>query len=265
MIGEKRKLEGAGDCGLAYRRMGEGAPIVLLHGWCLDRSMWIYAEEALCRSNDVIMVDLPGFGGSRAVDGPYDLAHSANLLRALLGELEVSRPTLAGFALGAAVAVELASRDSSNTKGVISIGLPSHECSPYGRMFDPIREDWPDFARRSASALFHARPSQATLDWIEALFSRTSVTVALEALSVLAEYDPRCAVAQVTVPQLFINAPNDRVAPPQLGEECASLAPHGSLKLMSHGGHFVPFEAKNEMHDAIIQFVNSEAPAGGNR
>jgi pimeloyl-ACP methyl ester carboxylesterase len=124
-------------------------------------------------------------------------------------------------------------------------------------MADSIRKDWPDFARRSAEALFHARPSDATLSWLAALFSSTELPVALEALSVLSAYTPEEAVARVRAPQLFIHAANDRVAPVSVGKACVNAASDGELVVFERGGHFIPVECKDALHETIRSFVQT--------
>jgi pimeloyl-ACP methyl ester carboxylesterase len=96
---------------LAYTRSGAGAPLVLLHGIGLDRRSWDPVVPALARHFDVIAVDLPGFGDSAPSQagpsqaGPRALAEA---VAALLTELGVTKPHLAGNSLGGWVALELA-------------------------------------------------------------------------------------------------------------------------------------------------------------
>jgi pimeloyl-ACP methyl ester carboxylesterase len=101
---------------LAYTRLGQGAPLVLLHGIGMSRQSWDPVVPALARQFDVIAVDLPGFGDSppnRATpaDADADAANPAALARAvaaLLAELGVTEPHVAGNSLGGWVALELA-------------------------------------------------------------------------------------------------------------------------------------------------------------
>jgi len=92
---------------LAYTRSGAGAPLVLLHGIGLDRRSWDPVIPALARRFDVIAVDLPGFGQS-APGGQADPRALAGAVAALLTELGVTAPHLAGNSLGGWVALELA-------------------------------------------------------------------------------------------------------------------------------------------------------------
>jgi pimeloyl-ACP methyl ester carboxylesterase len=96
-----------GAAPLAFTRVGSGEPLVLIHALGADRRMWDPVLGSLAAERDVIAVDLPGFGGSPAIDParPIDLAAS---VAALLRVLGVEQPFVAGNSLGGWVALELA-------------------------------------------------------------------------------------------------------------------------------------------------------------
>src|ERR1700730_19063469 len=91
--------------GMIFGTRGQGRPVVLLHGWCLNRKMWTYAEEALMGDFQVITPDLPGFGQSDHLAGPYSLHRYGNEVKTLLAEARLSDAVLVGGAFGAAVAL----------------------------------------------------------------------------------------------------------------------------------------------------------------
>jgi pimeloyl-ACP methyl ester carboxylesterase len=109
---------------LFYTRQGAGTPLVLLHGIGSARQAWDPVLPALAQDFDVIAVDLPGFGESPPLPsqiergpsqvglGPVQVeprpAALAQSVAALLDELDITRPHVAGNSLGGWVALELA-------------------------------------------------------------------------------------------------------------------------------------------------------------
>jgi pimeloyl-ACP methyl ester carboxylesterase len=95
---------------LAYTRSGSGEPMVLLHGLGSWRHVWDPVMPALAERFDVIAVDLPGFGDSGQLPAGADArpAALATAVAALLDELGVTAPHIAGNSLGGWVALELA-------------------------------------------------------------------------------------------------------------------------------------------------------------
>jgi pimeloyl-ACP methyl ester carboxylesterase len=98
--------------GLAYERHGEGPELVLLHGVGHRRQAWNAVLDLLAPHRTVIAVDLPGHGDSPQLkaDGMDPVEAIGLELRALLDELGLDRPHLAGNSLGGALALGAAAR-----------------------------------------------------------------------------------------------------------------------------------------------------------
>lgn len=62
---------------VAYQEMGEGACLVLLHGFCEDSTMWAEFMPVLAKNYQVIAIDLSGFGNSDLLEDPSIEAMSA--------------------------------------------------------------------------------------------------------------------------------------------------------------------------------------------
>jgi non-heme chloroperoxidase len=237
--------------GIRYIRRGSGRPIVFIHGWCLSGKLWMYAEERFSSHHDVIIPDLAGFGESYALSGPYSLERQAADVGALLHELKLSDAMLVGFAYGAAVAMTVAAIHHPLVSSIVNIGIPLASATPYERMPKSMRRDWPDFARRSARALFHKPQSEATLSWIERMFGDTQLSVAIEAIDQLVSLDAARLAEDIRIPQLFIHASEDSVAPSSFGQLCTQVAPQAELHLIEGSGHLIVIDAKDEFHEVL--------------
>lgn len=243
--------------GMRFTRRGSGRPVVFVHGWCLDNRLWMYAEEYFARSCDVLCPDLAGFGMSDHLAGPYTLERWSGDVLALLEEEKLENAVLVGFAFGAAVAMTAAAADSRQIASVVSVGAPSAAASPYDKMPRAMRRDWPGFARRSAEALFANRQSEATIAFIERMFASAPLPVAIEAVGILAAFEPEKIAASVPVPQLFIHARQDTVSPVATGEACVRNAPNGRLEVIENCGHLIVLDAKEAFHDRLAAHLAS--------
>jgi pimeloyl-ACP methyl ester carboxylesterase len=106
---------------LARHRTGVGEPLVLLHGVGESVVGWRPVHDELSRDYDVIAIDLPGFGHSPGLPAGVTPTAAA-LADAVEGELDrlgVVQFHVAGYSLGARVALELATR--GRTLSVIAI------------------------------------------------------------------------------------------------------------------------------------------------
>lgn len=90
---------------LYFEVVGEGEPIVLIHGFSLDHRMWEPQVEFLKDKFKVITYDLRGFGKSSV---PTDKYSHHDDLKALLEHLGISNTHLVGLSLGGEIAIDFA-------------------------------------------------------------------------------------------------------------------------------------------------------------
>lgn len=118
---------------LAFDRLGAGPPLVLLHPLGADRQVWRPVLDRLAARREVIALDLPGFGGSPALNGGAapDPAALAAAVAGFLDGLGVERAHVAGNSLGGWVALELAlARQARSVTAIAPAGLWSQPLMP---------------------------------------------------------------------------------------------------------------------------------------
>ncbi|GAB3674435.1 alpha/beta fold hydrolase [Actinocorallia lasiicapitis] len=121
-----RHFTGAGGVRLAYRELGQGRPLVLIHGYFSTAAVnWIrygHAEKIAAQGFQVIMPDLRGHGDS---DRPHDpAAYPPDVLAddgfALLDHLGLTDYDLAGYSLGGRTAIRMLARGATPRRAVIA-------------------------------------------------------------------------------------------------------------------------------------------------
>ncbi len=88
---------------LYYEETGEGAPVLFVHGLCLDTRMWDGQADALAERFRVIRYDARGFGKSTVPDGEF---RHADDLHALLEYLNVPAVHVVGLSMGGRIALQ---------------------------------------------------------------------------------------------------------------------------------------------------------------
>ncbi|MGN6377982.1 MAG: alpha/beta fold hydrolase [Gaiellales bacterium] len=83
---------------------GAGPPVVLLHGLVGSLDYWTPFAERLARSHHVVAVDVPGHGGSDALE-EFSFDEVIRVMRVATGELGIECPALVGHSFGAPLAV----------------------------------------------------------------------------------------------------------------------------------------------------------------
>lgn len=103
---------------LAWESAGDGAPVVLLHGFTLDRRMWDPQIPALADRFRVIRYDLRGHGASPRPSGPY---RHADDLADLLDALRLDAVALVGLSLGGGIASSFAATYPDRVRALVLV------------------------------------------------------------------------------------------------------------------------------------------------
>ncbi|HEY0082499.1 MAG TPA: alpha/beta fold hydrolase, partial [Pyrinomonadaceae bacterium] len=90
---------------LAYEESGAGSPVVLLHGFPFNRTLWREQVAALSARCRVITVDLRGHGETTVTPDPATMEVMAEDVAALLDELRIARIVVGGLSMGGYVAL----------------------------------------------------------------------------------------------------------------------------------------------------------------
>lgn len=156
MIGEAHEIEIEGSA-LAWGEMGEGEPLVLLHGMMDSHRTWRRAAPLLAQRYRLLMVDLPGHGLSGRPDAPYTLSWFSHTLARWMEAIGVERAHLCGHSYGGGVAqwMLLEQRSRIDRLALVSAGGLGRGVTP-GMRF----ASFPFFGRKlTPLALKHLMPS----------------------------------------------------------------------------------------------------------
>ena len=90
----------SGDAEIAYRVLGEGSSVVLLHPFPASHEFWLPVAEALAGRYRVVLPDLRGHGDSGVGEGPATMEkHASDTLR-VMDDAEIGRAPLVGVSIG---------------------------------------------------------------------------------------------------------------------------------------------------------------------
>ena len=138
-----RQLPGAGSITLQGETLGEGPPVVLVHGLSATRRNVVQGSRALVkRGYRLISYDARGHGESQP--GPsYEYSDLVGDLEAVLEELELEKPALVGSSMGAATAMAFTLEHPDRVPALVQI-TPAY--TGYARTGDVDGESWEKLA-----------------------------------------------------------------------------------------------------------------------
>ena len=122
---------------VAYERVGEGTPLVFVHGAALDGRMWQPQLAALADEFTVVVWDEPGAGRSSDVPAEFGLSDYADCLAALIDALALGPAHVAGLSWGGTVVPRSGGYPREHLRGLPAcpeIGPPLLRLQPIGCM-----------------------------------------------------------------------------------------------------------------------------------
>jgi len=93
-----------------YEEQGQGEPVLLLHGWGTDGTLFAPLMGLLSRKYRVLAPDFPGFGKSPEPPSPWNVDGYADLVLGFLAALGIDECALLGHSFGGRVILKLAAR-----------------------------------------------------------------------------------------------------------------------------------------------------------
>jgi len=101
-----------------YTDEGSGNPVVLLHGFLEDHTMWSDISSELVKTNRVITIDLLGHGKTGCLGDVHLMEDMASAVDAVLNHLKIEALILAGHSMGGYVALAYAENNIPKVKGL---------------------------------------------------------------------------------------------------------------------------------------------------
>ena len=100
----------------SYTQKGEGIPLVFVHGFCEDSSVW---DGFIARfpTHHIVRIDIPGFGNSQQINN-YSIARFADVVFAVLKDLKIKEHVFIGHSMGGYIGLEFAKKYGDSLKGL---------------------------------------------------------------------------------------------------------------------------------------------------
>lgn len=254
---------------LHYQDVGQGAPVLLLHGLGSCTEDWLDQIAALSTNNRVIALDLRGHGQSAAVRQAYLMRQLAEDAQALMEHLQLPTYHVVGFSMGGMVAFELAlqAKESVQSLVIINSGPQALANSAKKRWQLMFRQliisvlGMRSLGRVIGRKLFPQPNQQALRERFEsgmAKMDKTSYQLALRAIS---QFSVQSSLPQITQPTLVISSDQD-YTPISHKAEYVRLMPNARLVVIENSRHATPIDQPQALNKVLTEFIGSQCRAG---
>ncbi len=248
--------------GTAYHEMGEGEPLVLIHGVGMRLEAWLPQITGFSQTHRVIALDMPGHGESAALPTGSKLEAFVAWFGGFLDELALSEVSVAGHSMGALVAGGAAATFGERIKRVAYLnGVyrrdPEAKAAVLARAAaislvgvdkeGPLLRWFGDDAQSAVAR-------ELTRNWLSLVDPQGYAT----AYAAFAGGDETYAERwpDVGAPALFLTGSDDPNSTPLMAEQMAAAAPKGWVRIVEGHRHMVNLTAPDIVNELLAEWLS---------
>jgi len=254
---------------IAYERVGDGPPLVFVHGAAEDGRVWQLQLAALADEFSVVAWAEPETGRSSNVPANFLLADYATCLAALIEALALGPAHVAGLSWGGTVVQELYRLRPELVTTLILIdtyagwkgSLPEQEVrarvAGARQMLEAPAEEFDP----TLPGLFAGDPPAEFIPLLEEVAAAVRPESLRTQLLLMAAADQRDLLPRIAVPTLLVWGELDARSPLSVARQFEQAIPNAKLVVIPGCGHMSNLERPDEFNEAAREFCRSQAPS----
>lgn len=249
-----------------YYQKGQGdTALVFLHGWCNDGMYWQNQLDFFSKTYNVIALDLPGFGKSKAEHANWTIDEYADDVSAFIDSLKLKNVVIIGHSMSAEIMLQVALANNPSIIGIvgvdkfksIDVALTPEQTKQIADFFPMLENDFVNSASLYAEMmLFHPATPQTVKDRVKTGFAKSDPLIGYRTFLNQTEYSYADAqrLEQLNYRLYLINSDASPTNQTGLENHCKNGF---HLETVSAAGHY-PMLEKPEEFNLLLAKVLAE-------
>lgn len=265
--GENLKIQ-INDFDLSYDDLGEGTiPIIFIHGFPFDKTMWKKQLNSLKATNRVIAYDIRGFGQSTDEKKSLSIDLFAEDLIAFMDKLGIDKAILCGLSMGGYITLRAQQKFPNRFEALI---LCDTQCiadskeakqKRYTTIEEIEKNGTDDFNEGFIKNVFHSDSltnKKTLVEEVKKVVDANSKNSIQKGLIAIAERSETCSsLTEINIPTLIICGREDKVTPLEQSEFMHENITNSVLQIIEKAGHVSNLEHPEEFNQYIIDFLST--------
>ncbi len=269
--GREEYIEVEKNVKLHVTDLGEGQPVVLIHGWPLSDAMYEYQYQYLVRKGfRVIGITLRGFGKSDKPYGRYDFDVFSDDIHVVLEKLKIENAVLGGFSMGGAVVLHYVTKYNAAHVSKLALfgaaapswkqregfptGIPAEAAEGLIKQTMTNRQD----LIAGFGAGFPAKEGNISKNmekWLENINLEASPYAITESITALRDLDLRPELSKIKIPVAIFHGVYDKNCPFVWAEELNKGLKNSYIVRFENSGHALFIEEMEKFNTELEKFA----------
>lgn len=253
-----------GGINLAYSDQGQGIPLVFLHAFPFNRSMWEPQLKALSNRFRVISVDLRGHGESDAPLWRYTMDQFADDVKGLLDHLAIQQAVLVGLSMGGYVMFALYRKHRERVRGLVFADTRAEPDSPEQTAwrFRLAQRAYKEGAQAVVEEMLPKllaptsyQTKRALVEQVRAIMTGSQISgIAGDLMAIAERPDSTALLKEITCPTLVLVGEMDALTSPVENKRIADGIPGARFQIILSAGHLSNLEQPEIFNEALRSF-----------
>ncbi len=251
--------------------IGDGKPVVLIHGWPLSDAMYEYQYQDIAEKGyRVIGITLRGFGKSDKPYGKYNYDVYADDIKVVLDKLNIQNAVLGGFSMGGAISIHYVAK--YNGAHIAKLALFGAAAPVW-----TSRSDYPyGFSKEAVNGLITLSKTNRPLllenfgkifaasdtalpagigNWLGVINLEASPFATTQSLVALRDTDLRPELSKIKIPTVIFHGVKDKICEFALAEQMHKGIANSTIIRFENSGHGLFVEEREKFNDELLKFI----------
>ncbi|HTI91041.1 MAG TPA: alpha/beta hydrolase [Puia sp.] len=251
---------------LFYRDEGKGLPVILLHGFAEDGSIWNKQTDQLKANYRLLIPDLPGSGRSSALTDETSMEKMAEDLVLMLDREDLQHCVLIGHSMGGYISLAFAEKYPERLRGLglfhsTAYADTEEKRSARRKSIDFIQKNGSSpFIRQSTPNLFAPETRKDHPELVNEMIDRYSSFLPASLVhyyeAMIRRPDRTAILEQTKKPVLFVIGSHDQAVPPQQALQQSHIPALSHIHLLNRSGHVGMLEEPGQSYRILQSYLN---------
>ena len=255
---------------MAYDLLGAGPPVVLLHGYPFNRSMWQEQVAELSANHRVLVPDLRGLGETTATSKPATMTEMAQDVAALMDDLKIERAVIGGLSMGGYVAFAFYRRFPLRVRALLLADTRPQSDTDEGRrnrleqaekvLSEGMESIADGFLKKALAPSTLAERPDVVARVRQMIVSTKPLGAAAASRGMAERSDQTDFLSRILAPTLIIVGSEDQLTPPKDAELMHREIRGSRLEVIAGAAHISNLERPAEFNRAMTEFLDALQP-----
>ncbi|NLT50586.1 MAG: alpha/beta fold hydrolase [Ignavibacteria bacterium] len=246
----------------------ENIPVIFVHGFPFDYSMWENQIAELKNDYYCISYDVRGLGDSYVGDGQYTMDAFASDLFSIVHEMNINQPVLCGLSMGGYIILRTLQRDSKRFRGVVlcntkASGDDNEAKLKRAQAIDDINVKGLDFfVSNFVPNCFSDFTKKKNPELVEKITQNAKRHIPKgvkgSVFAMLSRNDTNEILPKLEIPALVIAGKDDKITPVTAMKEMADKIKDSDFTEIPNAAHLTPLENPEKFNKALKEFLDTK-------